>query len=206
MQIAKFNHSCLVIEHEGLSIIIDPGNYSLGFLDANDVPRLDYLLITHEHPDHFDIPLVKSLMTKFPNAHIITTNSVKTILEKEGIVALTQGDANIATLPVQHEKIWVGNPVENTMFTIFGKLSHPGDSLSFQQTAEVLALPISGPWASTTWAVDVATKIKPKIIIPIHDWHWKDEVRQSIHQRLAEYFTPLGIDFRPIELGDIVEV
>lgn len=206
MRIAKLNHSCLVIENNGLSTIIDPGNYSIDVLDANDVPRLDYLLITHEHADHCDIPLVKSLIAKFPNVRVITTNSVKMMLEREHITTMTQGDTNVVLTPVQHEKIWMGNPVENTMFTIFGKLSHPGDSLSFQQSAEVLALPIAGPWASTMWAVEVAAKIKPKVIIPIHDFQLKDDFRAAMHQRLKDYFASMGIDFRPIGLGDIIEV
>lgn len=207
MRITKFNHSCLVVEQNGMCVIIDPGNYSLEVLNVNDVPRLDYLLITHAHQDHCDIPLIKALMAKFPNARVITNNSVKEMLAKEGITAMTQGDMNVALTPVPHEKIWMSTtPTENTMITLFGKLSHPGDSLSMQQTAEILALPISGPWCNTTQAVEVAAKLKPKIIIPIHDFQWKDDFRQAMHQRLQEYFRPLGIDFRPIELGDIIEI
>ena len=189
-----------------MTILIDPGNYSLEVFNFNELSNLDYILITHAHLDHSDPTFIKKLLEKFPNVKIITNNSVKEVLVKEGISAMTQGDMNVALTPVPHEKIWMGPATENTMMTIFGRLSHPGDSLSMQQTAEILALPIAGPWCNTTQAVEVGTKLKPKVIIPIHDWHWKDEVRQGMHQRLKEYFQPLGIDFRPIELGDVIEI
>lgn len=92
------------------------------------------------------------------------------------------------------------------MVTVFGRLLHPGDSLSFDKTAEIIALPIAAPWGSTTWAVDVAEKVKPKIIIPIHDWLLKDVVRQNTHQRLADYFAKQSIRFIPLENNQALEL
>lgn len=207
MNIRKFNHSCLLVEENETAILIDPGNYSESVLDLNNISKLDYVLITHEHLDHCFVPLIKSVIAKFPQVQIITNNSVKELLAKENILATTEENEDIQITPVPHEKIWgVITPLENIMFTLLHKLSHPGDSLTFIQSAEILALPISGPWASTTWAVETALKVKPKVIIPIHDWHWKDEVRKSMHKRLAEYFHSQGIDFRPIEVGDTIEI
>lgn len=206
MKIQKFNHSCLLVEENNIIILIDPGNYSLQAFSVNELTKLDYLLITHAHQDHCDIPRIKALIAKFPKAQLITNNTVKEMLAKEGIISLTEGDMNVNMTPITHERIWMGPPTENTMMTVFGRLSHPGDSLSMTQTAEILALPISGPWCNTTQAVEVGTKLKPKVIIPIHDFQWKDDFRKAMHQRLQEYFQPLGIDFRPIELGDSIEL
>lgn len=206
MKITKFNHSCLLVEEDGNVFLIDPGEYSAELVRAQPFSQLDYLLITHEHFDHFFLPLIKELVTKFPQVKIITTQSIVERLQKEGIIAKAQGDEYVKVDAVAHEKIWMGNPVENTMITINGKLSHPGDSLSFDKTACILCLPISGPWCNTTQAVELAERLQPKVIIPIHDWHWKDEVRVGMQERLKEYFGKKGIDFKVMENGKAIEI
>src|SRR5205085_2342203 len=98
------------------------------------------------------------------------------------------------------------NPCQNVMITLFDRLASPGDSLTFRKSPEILALPIQAPWGSTTWAVETALKVKPKIILPIHDWHWKDEVRFWIYDRLEKYFQEYGITFKKMETGEIIEI
>lgn len=194
------------MEENGKVALFDPGMYSIDTLPIDKLTNLDYLLITHEHLDHLDVPFIKTLLIKFPNLKIITNNSVKNILAKENIFSFTEEDENVSLTPVPHEKIWMGNPAENIMITFLNKLSHPGDSLTFSQSADILALPIQAPWGSTQWAVETALKIKPKVIIPIHDFQWKDEVRIGMYQRLKEYFATVGIDFRPVELGELITI
>lgn len=208
MHISKHNHSCLLIKDQGKVVLIDPGNftYQERALKTSDLTRLDYMLITHEHQDHMDVSFIKELVAKFPQVKIITTNSAVALLAKEDIKASATEDELINVMPAPHEKIWMGNPVENIMITIFDRLSHPGDSLTFDKTAEILALPIAAPWGSTTWAVEVAEKLKPKIIIPIHDWLLKDTVRRNTHQRLADYFAKQAIRFIPLENNQIIEL
>lgn len=206
MKTTKFNHSYLLVEEGGKVFLLDPGEYSLDLLKQTIFSQLDYILITHEHFDHFSLPFIKELFIKFPQVKIITTQSIVGILEKEGVRATFGGDKHITVTAIPHEKIWMGNPVENVMFTINNKLSHPGDSLTFDKTAEILCLPISGPWCNTTQAVELAEKLKPKIIIPIHDWHWKDEVRISMQQRLKEYFQQKGIGCKVMGNGKTIEV
>src|SRR3990167_1958183 len=89
MKISKYIHSCLLVEDEGKTILIDPGNYTFEEkgLDIGKLEKLDFLLITHEHPDHMHMPLIKEILEKFPQAQIISNNSVKKILEERGINA-----------------------------------------------------------------------------------------------------------------------
>ena len=206
MQITKFVHSCLLIEEDSKKILIDPGNYSEESLGVNSLNGLDYLLITHEHPDHMYLPLIKKTLEKSPEVKIISNPSVAGILGNEGIKASTDGDKFIKLEEVPHEKIWMGKPVQNVKFIVTGKLTHPGDSHTFTQTTEILALPIQAPWGSTTAAVELAEKLKPKIIIPIHDWHWKDEARENMYKRLAEHFAALSIKFTGLEDGVTINI
>jgi L-ascorbate metabolism protein UlaG (beta-lactamase superfamily) len=75
------------------------------------------------------------------------------------------------------------------------KLSHPGDSHSFSETKEVLALPVQAPWGSARDAVKLGLKLKPTYIIPVHDWHWNPEARKALYQAMEEVFDAAGITF-----------
>jgi L-ascorbate metabolism protein UlaG (beta-lactamase superfamily) len=208
VKISKHLHSCLLVEERGKTILIDPGNFTyLGkALDINKLQNLDYILITHEHPDHCYLPFIKELVTKFPEVKIVTNPSIVTILKNESIEASSKEDAVVKLETVPHEKLWDKEPPENTLITIYGKLATPGDSHHFTTNAEVLALPIQAPWGSTIDAVNLALKLKPKVIIPIHDWMWKDDFRKIMYQRLKEFFKEKGIDFKTPETGDVMEV
>ena len=208
VKISKHVHSCLLIEDGGKVVLVDPGNYSREEkgLSINAIPQLDALVITHEHQDHFDMPTVQLLVAKFPNLPIFTTPSVKDMLANEHIEAQTTGNEFIQLIPVPHEKIWMGEPVPNVMATIFNRFTTPGDSHSFKTTTEILALPVQAPWGSTTRAVELALELKPKVIIPIHDWHWRDEARRGIYARLVDYFAQFGIDFKAVETGQSFDV
>lgn len=208
MKISKHLHSCLLVEEAGKVILVDPGNYTAmeGALNINLLNQLDDIVITHEHTDHMDIPTIKQLVAKFPNVRIFSNNAVKDILGNEKIEVQTASNEHVQMSPVPHEKIWFGSPVPNLMVTLFGRLTTPGDSHSFTVQTEILALPVQAPWGSTTRAVELAIELKPKVIIPIHDWHWKDEARKGFYQRLHEYFGENGIDFKAVETGDVIEV
>jgi L-ascorbate metabolism protein UlaG (beta-lactamase superfamily) len=208
MKLSKHIHSCLLIEDHDTTILIDPGMYTYReqALDINAIKKLDYLLITHEHQDHLFLPLIKDLLAKFPKVSIITNQSAAQMLGKENIAVQTNGNPIISMENAPHEKLWDKEVPQNVVIQIFEKLTHPGDSLQFPETTDVLALPIQGPWCNTTQAVEKAASIKPKVIIPIHDWMWKDEVRKEMYIRLANYFKTVDIDFKPLETGEVIEV
>ncbi len=197
MKVTKFVHSCLLIEDQEKTVLIDPGEFSVELLKPRlaAIPKLDYLLITHEHFDHMDIPLVKEIVARF-KPKVISTASVREMLRKEGIEVQTTGDDYIEIESVPHESISpLGQASQNVLFHVGGKLTHPGDSHSFSNTKDILALPIQAPWGSTINAVNLAFKLKPKKVIPIHDWHWRNEARESMYPRLKESFLTNGIEF-----------
>lgn len=91
-----FGHSSYFIQIEGLKFLIDPvfsGNASpipgsvKAFKGAdtytvNDLPKIDYLLITHDHYDHLDYPTITQLKNKV--AHVICGLGVGSHLEYWG--------------------------------------------------------------------------------------------------------------------------
>lgn len=208
MKISKHIHSCLFIKEKDKTILIDPGNFSIenNAIRLEDINQLDYLLITHEHPDHMHIPFIKTLLNKFPAVEIISNQSVVDILGKENITATNEGNEFIEVIDAPHAPIFGMPQFQNVLFNIFSTLTDPGDNLSFEKTCRVLALPVQAPWGSLTQAVDKAIELKPEIIIPIHDWHWRDEIRMGIYKRLEDYFAKNGIKFLKVETGEEIEV
>jgi hypothetical protein len=83
-------------------------------------------------------------------------------------------------------------------------LTHPGDSHHFTETKQILALPITAPWGSTVNAVTLATDLKPKYIIPIHDGFWTDSWRRQMYGGMAQYFAAQGITFIEVVSGEAV--
>jgi L-ascorbate metabolism protein UlaG (beta-lactamase superfamily) len=126
MKISKHLHSCLLIEENGKTVIIDPGifTYQEKALDIPTLSNLDYILITHEHPDHMHVPLIKDLLAKFSAAKIISNPSIEKILSGEQIpvhtdLSVIPADAGIQFEEVPHESLWDTEPPQNVMFTSF---------------------------------------------------------------------------------------
>lgn len=208
MRITKYLHSCLLIEEQNIFVLIDPGNYTYDakVLDIDKLPKLDYLLITHEHPDHFHMSFIKEIIQKFPDVKIISNSSVVKILRKESVGASTEGDNFIKVKTQAHEKHWDREVPSNVMFEVFNKLTHPGDSLGFATTKEILALPLIGPSWMIAQAVEKVLAIKPKIIIPIHDYYLRDKVQIAMCSRLKSFLVEKGIEFKVMETGKELEV
>lgn len=204
MKITKFVHSCLLVEDQDKTVLIDPGDFSVELLKPRltTILKLDYLLITHEHFDHMNIPLVKEIVNQH-KPKVISTESVQEILSKEGIKIQTDGDEYVQLEQVPHESIApLGSTPQNVLFHVGGKLTHPGDSHSFSSSKEIVALPIQAPWGSTINAVNLGLKLQPKKIIPIHDWHWNTDARLSQYTRLQEFFLTTEIEFIPPQDGE----
>ena len=49
MKVTKYSHACVRVEHDGTTVVLDPGV----FTEAGAVDGADAVLITHEHPDHY---------------------------------------------------------------------------------------------------------------------------------------------------------
>ncbi len=50
MKLTKMSHSCVRLEKDGRVLVVDPG----GFSEEDAAVGADAVLVTHEHPDHFD--------------------------------------------------------------------------------------------------------------------------------------------------------
>jgi len=187
MIIKKFAHSCLLIEVDGVKILTDLGSWNP---EVPNVSGLNAVLITHEHQDHFDIEKLKVLLSQNEGTKVITHPAVGEKLREAAIEyqSIETGERiEVAGVSVEscgsdHAIIYgTTPPCRNTGYLIADRFYMPGDALhdTPSKQIEILALPTGGPWMKVSEAIDYAKSLKPKIVIPIHDAMYTEEVRES---------------------------
>lgn len=208
MKITKLVHSCLLVETADDTTLIDPGIMSRESVLAAAPPDLHAIVITHDHPDHMDVELIKKLVGQYgPETQVIAPASAAQQLQENGIDTVSEPTEYLSFFESPHEH---GEPVFSTPeqrgIHYRGKLTHPGDSHSFEETKDVLALPVTAPWGATVTAVNLAIRLKPKYVIPIHDWHWSDEARDLMYENLRKLLARDGIEFVMVKNGEPFEL
>jgi L-ascorbate metabolism protein UlaG (beta-lactamase superfamily) len=203
MKITKLNHSCLLVEMPepvNRTALFDPGVFSEEFVDVDALKWLDDIIITHSHNDHFSATLVQKLAAKFPEVRITAPPDVVQQLEAMNIKASSEPSNGIVLFEAPHA---AGEPLfaapEQRAVHYLDMLTHPGDSHTFSETKPVLALPMQAPWGSTLDAINLAIKLKPRYILPIHDWHWSDAARAQMYQKFERILSSQGINFISLE-------
>ena len=206
MNITKFGHCCLLIEENGRRIITDPGTYSSG---QDEAQRIDLIVISHAHQDHFSLPSVKKILENNPQAIIVTNKEVGTQLDKEGIAYISiedgesteQAGITIEGFGTDHAAIYGAYPGSaNTGYFIAEKLFFPGDAFVMpNKPVEILALPIAGPWMKIAEAIDYAKVIKPKTTFPIHEAMMKNP--EFMNPLITKLLEAEGVTFVGLEIG-----
>ncbi len=206
MKITKFVHSCLLVETSDRSALFDPGMYSANALSVDQLDRLDDIFITHVHPDHCSPDLIKQLVAKFPEARITSNSEVVAALAEQGIKATIHPPIGVAFFNSPHESIAPKPQPEQLGFHYLDSLSHPGDSHSFTETRAILALPITAPWGTTRRALALALELKPRFVLPIHDWSWNNQTRIDTYNNFENLLGQQGITLYKPQTGVPIEV
>jgi L-ascorbate metabolism protein UlaG (beta-lactamase superfamily) len=177
-------------------------------LSVDKLTYLDDIVITHVHPDHCSPTLLPKLVEKFPEVRITAPQEVVDRLEEWGITqASTVPPEELELFDSPHEAVEPLFPTPQQIGVHYlDMLSHPGDGHSFTQTKQILALPVAGPWASTIRAAKLAIELKPKYVLPIHDWHWSDAARTQQYDILKEALAHEDITFVPLVTGEPVVI
>ena len=209
MKIKKIGHCCLLIKTNNITILTDPGNFSV---DQNLIIGIDVILITHEHADHFHIDSLKIILKNNPQVKIITNSGVGEKLNELNIQHIVLEDLNkininnisIEAFNAKHEEIFseVGQ-VQNTAYLIDNTLFYPGDSFhNPTKKVDILALPVAGPWCRISDAIKYALSIKPNKVFPVHDGMLQKDRIGSYHKVPEKILSENGIEFVVISEGD----
>ncbi|AOT61980.1 MULTISPECIES: MBL fold metallo-hydrolase [Streptomyces] len=176
MKLTKKAHACVRLEKDGQTLVIDPG----GFSEQDAALGADAILVTHEHPDHFDEDRLRAGMEANPAAEIWTLRSVAGRLSAAfpgRVHTVGHGDTFTAAgfeVEVHGELHAVIHPdiprVTNIGFLVDGSVFHPGDALTVPgRPVETLFLPVMAPWNKISEVIDYVREVKPLRAVDVHD-------------------------------------
>ncbi|MFF8419896.1 MBL fold metallo-hydrolase [Streptomyces sp. NPDC015680] len=176
LTLTKKTHSCIRLEKDGRTLAIDPG----GFSEQDAAVGADAILVTHEHPDHFDEGRLRAALDADPAAEIWTLRSVADRLAAAfpgRVHTVGNGDTFTAAgfdVQVHGELHAVIHPdiprITNIGFLVDGSLFHPGDALTVpDHPVDTLLLPVMAPWNKISEVIDYVREVKPRRAIDIHD-------------------------------------
>jgi L-ascorbate metabolism protein UlaG (beta-lactamase superfamily) len=166
-------HSTLLLNHSELTIMTDPqfsGRASpLLFMgpkrvtpppfDIADLPRIDVVVISHNHYDHLDEASISEIAKTQPNVEFLVPLGLKSLLEEWGAKNVTELDwwqqmkhkgVTIQPTPVQHwskrtffdrnKTLWSGWMIQWNDFAFYFA-GDAGYSSDFQETVKKLGKP-----------------------------------------------------------------
>jgi L-ascorbate metabolism protein UlaG (beta-lactamase superfamily) len=176
MRITKFGHSCVRLEHDGMTVVLDPGM----FTDAEALDGADAVVITHEHPDHYlpdhlrrtDAPVftIDAVAAKIRDDAPDVAERVTVVAPGEsfdpGIPAVSVGELHAVIhpdLPRFFNSGYVFTLGDTTVY-------HPGDALTLpEQAIDVLCVPVCAPWMRAAEGIDFARAVGAPRNLAIHD-------------------------------------
>ncbi|MBR21695.1 MAG: MBL fold metallo-hydrolase [Leifsonia sp.] len=211
MILTKREHACLVIEHEGASLVIDPGSFTAPFTAEN----LAAIVVTHEHADHVATEHLDRLLAAAPGAvELFAPAGVAAEHPGYDWTIVVAGDVRaagpfaLAFSGGRHATIHRSIPiVDNLGVFVNETLYYPGDSYTVpERPVDVLAVPSSAPWLKIGEVMDYLDVVRPRRSFPTHE-----RVNSEIGQRMAnariQRVTELhGGTFVALEAGDSLDL
>jgi L-ascorbate metabolism protein UlaG (beta-lactamase superfamily) len=207
MEITKLEHSGIVIEKDGERIVFDPVEFN------KTIPRLNNVvavIITHKHSDHLQIEVIKKIIRDNSDAKIITTSDAASFIEDSIIVKAGEsyqiGGFKLDFFGKDHAAIIPGQiPCENIGVVVNGSIMNPGDSFDYSNIgAKVLFVPISAPWLKIAESMDFVDKVKPRIVIPVHDALLSDLGKSINDNWMKKACDKAGAEYRDLSFGENV--
>ena len=177
-------HASICIEHDGRVIYVDPVTQLRGrTVDYSAIPKADIILVTHEHPDHYDTAALRQL----------TTDKTQLIMNPRCVELYGSGQAmkNGDRQPLAGGGALEAVPAYNTtaehlqfhpkgrdngyILTLGGlRLYIAGDTEDIPEMADIkdidiAFLPCNQPFTMTTeQLVNAAKMVNPKVLFPYH--------------------------------------
>lgn len=184
VRITLIKHGSLEIAYAGLSIQVDPvGEYGKHTDYAVEFPKADVLLVTHEHPDHFEPATIDILSGE--GTRLILNETSRARIGKGEAIANGQrtelaGGIGLEAVPAYNttpgrEMFHPKGNGNGYVLTIDGlRIYVAGDTEDVPEMADledidVAFLPVNQPYTMTVpQCVAAAKAIAPKVLIPYH--------------------------------------
>ena len=207
MRITKLGHACVRIEHDGTTVVLDPGV----FTDRSAVDGADAVLITHEHPDHY---LPDNLLAT--DAPVFTIEAVAARIREdappvaERLTVVAPGSSFDVGVPVRavgelHAVIHPEFPrITNSGYVLTlgdAKVYHPGDALTEPgEAVDVLLCPVSAPWLKASEAIEFARAVRAPRNLAIHDRVYSEAGLAIVDGHMNRFLPGEGLEY--VRLAD----
>jgi L-ascorbate metabolism protein UlaG (beta-lactamase superfamily) len=205
VKITRYFQSCLLIEDNGVRILIDPSGQEKERL--GDFGQLDAVFYTHEHSDHFDAGIAKTFVEQGMAAVYANASTAKQI-EASKTVIEDGKEYDIKGMKIKAVElphclmVDGGKGPQNTGLLVNGKFFHPGDGKELSGLkVDILALPISGPDISLKDAYDFTLQVAAKHVIPVHY-----DYLGGNPDFLGSYLNKHGVKVHALTIGDSIEL
>lgn len=176
-------HASLRISYAGKEIEVDPVR-QLGErkTDYSQFPQADYILVTHEHGDHFDKEAIKTLSKE--GTQLVTNQRCSEMMGYGTVMAngddLMLGDIKVEAIPAYNTtegrlQFHPQGRDNGYILTIDGlRVYIAGDTEDIPEmdnlgAIDIAFLPCNQPYTmTTTQLVNAAKRIKPRVLFPYH--------------------------------------
>ena len=174
-------HASVYFIYDGIVFYIDPVSYPN--VDYGQLPKANYILITHDHYDHLDTNVIKLIAT--PTTGIICNQEVENTLNRACTVLKNYGQTTFQGVMVKAFPAYNTTPERDKFHPKNrdnGYLVHLGGSCIYFAgdcedmpemkdigVVDAAFLPVNQPYTMTVkQAIHAAEMIKPKILFPYH--------------------------------------
>jgi L-ascorbate metabolism protein UlaG (beta-lactamase superfamily) len=174
------NYAGVTIRTQSKTLVVDPAD-----VDPTIFKKVDALLITHEHSDHFNASLTKEVYRRTQCAVVADSTSAKRLkdsLPAEKLHEMRVGkEIKLDNIAIRAEgfKHPATTPVSYFITTEDGiKIYHTGDSLPNQDMKKVgeqdppdvvfCTVGVPAPGASPQTGLEIVKMVKPKAAFPYH--------------------------------------
>ena len=176
-----YAHASVGIEWEGFHIYIDPVGEKYG-IDFSKEPKADLILVTHQHSDHLDIPVLEEISKpdtklyvskeclKLVSANVPKPFEPKVIkgIEVYSVPAYNITSSHIQYHPKHNEGLGYVINIGGTNIYVAGDTEDNADVLSLKNI-DIAFLPVNQPYTMTIeQVINVVDKIRPAILYPYH--------------------------------------
>lgn len=188
VDVMLIKHGTLAVRYAGRTLHVDPvGAYGKATDYAAEFPKANYIVVTHEHGDHYD-PAAIAALTDETSTKIVTNARVAQMMPPSpvGVIVVANGDV-LESPGCVLEAVPAYNYTEGrTQFhpkgrdngfvlTLDGfRIYIAGDTEDIPEMAElhdidVAFLPVNQPYTMTVeQCVNAARVIGPRVLIPYH--------------------------------------
>ena len=185
VKITCIKHASLQINYEGKMIYVDPvGEGVKPVTNFIDYPKADYIFLTHEHPDHFDLDAIGCLREVGGTIVYLNKRCFDTfhngVIMSNGDSITVNDDFTIKAVPAynitpEHENFHPKGRDNGYVLNLDGlRIYIAGDTEEIPEMADlgpidIAFLPCNQPYTMTIdQFVSAAKTINPRVLYPYH--------------------------------------